>query len=117
MYLTTFYFFCHVERPRLSFLCIIEETTSCLKSSSVVFVFNGHFDSREPLTGDFTLKSGRCLPALHWFFWWDLIPEEDGLHDDNFKIPTVARADSNRLTEIIQTNNVRFSSSRRSGFY
>lgn len=42
--------------------------------------------------GAFTLKARRSLPASLWLFLCDLTLKEEGVHDDKFKMPTVARA-------------------------
>lgn len=37
------------------------------------------------------MKAQRSLPVSSMFFQCDLTLEEEGVHDDNFEIPTVAR--------------------------
>ena len=37
------------------------------------------------------MKGRLSLPVSSWFCRCDLTLEEEGVHDDNFKIPTVAR--------------------------
>lgn len=39
----------------------------------------------------FTLKGRPSFPVSSWLLRYDLTLEEGGIHDDNFKIPTVAR--------------------------